>query len=1224
MEDGSAPSKAAVIQRYCGAERVMVEALTNSRGEYVLRGSDYETVGNWGSRQLGSFGTMKCFLRAILPGYESSMIDLDDPRLFASPDLPALILRRKGSQPKPAINTALRAPSIAQRMWERAAKAMSAGRWAEAERELRLAVTASPDFAAGWNALGLACQNQNKAQEARDAYLKAIAADPKDPNFDLLLLRLEAASKNWQAAANVASALIAKDPGQRHPEAYLHRAIAQYHLRDLDNAARSAAEAVRLDRNHQIPNAEYIYGLILEARQEFPAAEEHYRRYLEIDPKAEIAQTVRRRMANLGKGAFGIELPELNDVAVNVRAVRAVWVPGGRKTLAAVAHLDGDASPSTYFAEYCRALVRATDRYGTSAVPGFHATLRAYFAAMPELAALGDQRERGSTLTLSLAADRSQAERVLQLLGWRQVPKSAPPRLELADSLMDGPRHPIAAALDIDEVALQQALEAGRSFSFEVPSEEAPLMGGDSWLELVHDRQMMPGGLAEAFARDMRLAKAYFGLSAAGTEASDVLVSALGLKVLVERHAEALYRHGSALRVQAGVVQVPGGAAAEPAWVALTGANPRNPAAFLPALLARDQGRLAAFYGAVSSLDQAHAGFFTSSTTRLQSVYSAYPGSRDKAAQPAAVWQPGDLARVPLQSDGQVRWPGGPGAWEVTPETVDQALARPGTVPQLLALAALETGRHAPLDAASVALLRRNFIDWQALLPCFAAMPALGPPEFQALERFTTFARSHPAGGLNVLLGQWYSLVDLVSSAVRAHALDDAAAAGWFRRICDTLAAKDHSPKAMELMRALIGGGDLDQGVRHKLLRLSGARRVAFDRVAAAQAVPALQTAERLKDDQTVLPALAGLSYAAYLSPDALLVSEDAKLLSKHRFAPLAGAPVFTAAVLEKSTKAPGSRFAGGFIAFDELARRLPAAGPIAAPSTAEVRAGPSGGGSFVGAPPEAALEGQVFRADARLVEVYATVTDSRGRYADELPASEFTVLEDGKPRKVVSFESRLAGVSCALLLDSTLSMQASLPALKNAALELIAQLRGADALSVYTFNDAVTGHGAPALDKTPGRRAVVRARAQGETALYDALIRVIRDMAALQGKKAIVVFTDGDDNSSSLGSANVIRRAKAAGIPIYTIAQGMALADPTLPRLLAGISTGTGGLPFTIREPKEIQQVFDAVAKDLAHGYLLTIAPGSDGNPTWRKLEVQVPRRAGYKVRSREGYYPE
>jgi Ca-activated chloride channel homolog len=152
----------------------------------------------------------------------------------------------------------------------------------------------------------------------------------------------------------------------------------------------------------------------------------------------------------------------------------------------------------------------------------------------------------------------------------------------------------------------------------------------------------------------------------------------------------------------------------------------------------------------------------------------------------------------------------------------------------------------------------------------------------------------------------------------------------------------------------------------------------------------------------------------------------------------------------------------------------------------------------------------------------------------------------------------------------------------------------------------------------------VLRTRAAGNTALYDALTRVNRDLAGRSGKKVIVVFTDGDDNWSTLTMETAIQRAKAAGVPVYTIAQGAAVIHPDFLKQLAGISKATGGVSFVIREPKEIRAVFEHVSEDLMHGYLLEFQPPPAHDHAWRSISVVVSGMKNAKVRAREGYYPE
>jgi Ca-activated chloride channel homolog len=207
----------------------------------------------------------------------------------------------------------------------------------------------------------------------------------------------------------------------------------------------------------------------------------------------------------------------------------------------------------------------------------------------------------------------------------------------------------------------------------------------------------------------------------------------------------------------------------------------------------------------------------------------------------------------------------------------------------------------------------------------------------------------------------------------------------------------------------------------------------------------------------------------------------------------------------------------------------------------------------------------------------------------------------------------------------------------KNAALKLIGELRPIDSVAVYSFNRSVTELQPFTSDLDQAKRAVLSTQAAGETALYDALARVSRDLSGRTGKKVIVVFTDGDDNSSTLTMDTAILRVKAAGIPVYTIAQGEALGGkcltqeqcrnpappPAYVKQLADLAKVTGGESFAVRDPSEIAAVFAKVSEDLAHGYMLVFQPPAAEDHVMHPITVQV-RAKGDKVRAREGYYPE
>jgi len=385
-------------------------------------------------------------------------------------------------------------------------------------------------------------------------------------------------------------------------------------------------------------------------------------------------------------------------------------------------------------------------------------------------------------------------------------------------------------------------------------------------------------------------------------------------------------------------------------------------------------------------------------------------------------------------------------------------------------------------------------------------------------------------------------------------------------------------------------------------------------------------------DPSKTATTLSGYVYAASLDPDGLLINEDPQLLSRHQFlAPAATekTSMFAPATLMTSSTPPGSYLSGGFMNFDTIARgltrgaKLPAALAVAAKPETHVDAGSTGPAPLpVVAEPEPSAVPDV-RTTSRLVEVYATVTDGRGRYVDNLPADQFTILDQSQPQKVVAFESEFSEVSCALLLDTTGSMRDALPALKNAALKLISDLRAEDFVAVYNFNETVTALQPFTHDMGAAKRAVMSTFADGDTAMFDALARVSQDMIGRGGKKVIVLFTDGKDNASTLTAEAAIQRAKGVGVPVYTIAQGEALLHPEYLKQLEGISKSTGGVAFKIQNPNEIGGVFEKVSEDLSHGYLLSFQPSAEGH-VWRPIEVGVRGAKGQKVRAREGYYPE
>ena len=1206
MEDGSPPPKPVAIERVCGGRSPVRVTGTNKQGEFRWSETTFlETVG-------------ACFWRAVLAGYESDELDMDT--LEKSNNLPNIVLRGESSV----------VPSAAAPQWMRAYKAMQEKKWTEAEKDLRAILAQYPKSGPVWAELGFTLVNERQPADARLAYERAIEQAPRYLRAYSPLIQLQIDADDWEAAEKTAIAGTKADNQGTLPGLYLDLAEIRAHL-NVDGAEAAARRAIVLDKNHALPRAEYVLGLILAEGEDYTSAIAHLKRYLELLPRAPEATAVRARIRTLQASAAAEAAEAAGILPADASPDRSpegateVAVPGGLQALAVMARLKRTPAPSDFFLEYCRAIAAENEPGAHADDPGFTEDIETYLAAVMELSHLAENRAGRITLSPDALAFGEKSAGILKLLGWKVSRREGGNSIEPSDLPADSPRQQIPAALGIDEIEVAKSLASGASFHFEVHSAQASLLEARAWRALAG--VMPPGGFAEMFIRNPRFAVAYAGLAAMGSGAASAVVSGVGLRALVNKYADGVRLYGESFAVSDGRATAPGGPEADAGWERLAGASPRDPKAFFRALLAKDQGKLAAFYFALARADAAHQRFFTRTAAGAEQFYKWYRDSDDLRSRfnPLYVaWRQTLFRELPLDNAGGVRFPGGRAAWTSAPGADGDMLPGVAALESLVPVANVERERKAPLDEASARLLAEHYGSWRSLFPYFQKLPGLGRAEFEALAAFEKSVAGRPRELQNTVLGEWHSLVKLIELGTEAGALNAAAGARAFRRVCEALSAPDYSAQSLAALREIAGGApDPDEAVPAGLLRLRGVRRASFDRLREMQRTPRLAALSGASDDRT-LAALTGQVYAALLDPDILLVSEDPLLAAKHAFLGDArGSGIFSGSSLQTFHEAPASHFSGGFMAFEEVAAKLarskaPATAPAPAAATVSAVALTGTGGASLG-PTEA-----VFRISARLVEIYATITDDRGRYVDDLDRGDFKLLDNGEPAQIGAFENRTAGVSVVLVLDTTGSMSAALPALKSSALRLIDDLRPVDTVAVYSFNESVSELQPFTRNKDLAKRAVLRTRASGNTGLHDALVRVTRDLSSRPGKKAIVVFTDGADNASALTSEVVIRRAKTEDVAVYTIAHGDALKNRELTAQLETIAKATGGLAFAINDPTEIRAVFEHISQDLLHGYLLAFQPAADENHEWRSLQIVLRDGKPRKVRAREGYFSE
>jgi VWFA-related protein len=204
--------------------------------------------------------------------------------------------------------------------------------------------------------------------------------------------------------------------------------------------------------------------------------------------------------------------------------------------------------------------------------------------------------------------------------------------------------------------------------------------------------------------------------------------------------------------------------------------------------------------------------------------------------------------------------------------------------------------------------------------------------------------------------------------------------------------------------------------------------------------------------------------------------------------------------------------------------------------------------------------------------------------------------------------------------------MSAALPSLKNAARELVGAMRPGDAIAIYSFSERLDELQEFTTNRASARRALARLRASGRTALFDAIGQLAVTLEKRPGKKAIVVLTDGNDNASVLNLEAAALRARKAGVPIFAIAEGEALQESALLKLLNEMSTSTGGQMYRARNSGDINHVFASIAKDLQDAYLLTYhQPEAEAGAPWRAIQVVVlGANKPMRVRARTGYQPQ
>jgi Ca-activated chloride channel homolog len=320
--------------------------------------------------------------------------------------------------------------------------------------------------------------------------------------------------------------------------------------------------------------------------------------------------------------------------------------------------------------------------------------------------------------------------------------------------------------------------------------------------------------------------------------------------------------------------------------------------------------------------------------------------------------------------------------------------------------------------------------------------------------------------------------------------------------------------------------------------------------------------------------------------------------------------------------------------------------------------------------------ENGTIRMDTALVTIPVAVVDRAGKFVPYLTRRDFRLYEDGVEQEIENFDSVETPFHVALVLDTSGSTRFKLEDIQKAAFAFVQELKRDDQIMVISFDSRVRLHCDFTNDYEALRRAIYETRTGSSTKLYEAVDKVVDRMERIQGRKAIVLFTDGVDTSSRLaGYQDTITKAEESGVLLYPIKydtemdypQG-GIYGPNNPwpwptpfprgrrwplnplinyqfpqwppgrgprggggpmggdyqlaaRYLQELADRSGGRLYNANNLDNVSQAFSLIAEELRHQYALSYYPtNSQKDGTYRRVKVSV-KKTGMIVRAREGY---
>ena len=267
-----------------------------------------------------------------------------------------------------------------------------------------------------------------------------------------------------------------------------------------------------------------------------------------------------------------------------------------------------------------------------------------------------------------------------------------------------------------------------------------------------------------------------------------------------------------------------------------------------------------------------------------------------------------------------------------------------------------------------------------------------------------------------------------------------------------------------------------------------------------------------------------------------------------------------------------------------------------------------------------------LFRSGTELVDLYVTVTDDAGRLVPGLVQEEFAIFDEDEPQEIILFENEVRPITVVVMLDTSISITNVRHLIMGGAEQFLIRMLPFDRARVGAFSDKIEIVPAEFLGD---RDALIGALDEldfgNETRLYDAIGASLDALQGTEGRKVVLVLTDGQDSASQTGWRDVLRQAIAEDVMIYSIGleveyfNGVRTQRTSPDNSLRRLAEETGGGYFELEETDELGSTFTRVSQELHSQYVLGFAPSiRDGKV--HSLDVRIAAR-GMTARARQSY---